>query len=269
MAEQEMAVESVDSAASVGADSSPVGATEQGVAQESPFFSWKADDGEERVFKKPAELADFLRHSGMRKKDYDTRVSEVTERARHLEEQIKKYEQQQARLTELPLAQWDRKLRENPRLLEKLKRELAEEARDPSTDVQKLLDERLKPYEEKIKEFDRIEGERKAAERRQQVIGRLKERYGDLDESMFEKEMARLMEVPDEDRDYALMELLYHAVRGRETPAEIERRAADKPRRPPSVTSTPGVKNTGRDPATMSRRELAKAAEEALAAKGF
>lgn len=271
MSDMENAVDSVDSTEAVGAGEAAVGGTDAGVAEDvGSFFEFEhPETKEKKVFKNKGELADYLRHGTMWKSQFDAEKSKVSERAKYLEDQIKKYEAQQRAILESPAMKYHKFLQERPDVAERLKKELA--GSQPKPDIEKLLDQRLKPYDEKIKEYERIEAERKQEAARQAAIGRLKERYGDVDDSIFQQEMERLQNIPEQDREYALLELLYHANRGRMSPAELERRAAQRSatRRPPSVTSTPATKDTGEDPGKLKPSELRKRAEELLKQKGI
>lgn len=256
MSDVQEAVESVDSTESVGAVESSVGTTGN-----TWSFDWEDDTGK-RTFTKPGELADFIRHGGMRKHEYDTAVEKMNARGKLLDQKMREYEQQQARLNELPLAQWDKRLREDPRLLATIKKAMAEPAQESNLD--ELLKKRLEPYEQKFKELERSEQERAAAKRREEAFNALKTEYPGAEMSVIDNMLAELNEVPDQDRERVLMKLLLDAHQGRQTPAEIERRAAQKPNRPPSVTSTPGKTPSGKDPAKMTRAELKEAAMREL-----
>jgi len=128
--------------------------------------------------------------------------------------------------------------------------------------VNKAIAEAIKPFDEKLSGLTKAEQERAEKAGRAQAMARLQERVGKFDETLIEKEIARLSEYPPEAKEEALLDLLYHSVRGRENPAELERRAAASAskKRPPSATSTPGVNPGERDPNKMSEEERAEAA---------
>lgn len=274
MSDLEQAAEALSSTAPVGTGQTSVGGSDAGVAEEKPFFSWKADDGEERVFKKPAELADFLRHSGMRKKDYDAALGKLTERGKYLDELERKYQTESVTAQEMA-QKWkpiDELMVKNPEFSKEVKaayeRMVKGRQSDPSTVVEQMLQEKLKPYEEKFSELERDKQERAARERREAAIERLKGKYEDLDPGIFDQEFKRLEEIPEEARDEALLELIYHSVRGRETPAAIERKMAQSAGGRPSVRSTPGSKSAGIDATKLSPAERREAAARELAALG-
>lgn len=271
MSDFENAVDSVDSTEPVGTEEAPVGEpTDAGVAEEAPFFEFEHPESKEKLtFKNKGELADHLRHSSMFRSDYEKQVSKVSERAKYLEDQIKRYEQQQQALMESPAMKYHKFLQERPDVAERLAKEL--KGSQPKPDLDKVLEEKLKPFQSKIQEYERIEQERREEAQRQKAIARLKERYGDVDEGIFQQEINRLRGVPDQDREYALMELLYHANRGRMSPAELERKAAQSAtkKRNPSVTSTPTPKDSGEDPSKLSESQMRQRAEEILKENGI
>lgn len=277
MSDEQIAVDAVDSTETVGSAESAVGATDAGVAEAEPFFTWKGDDGEETAFHKPAELADFLRHSGMRKKDYDAALGKVNERSKYLEDQIRGFETKDRRIAELlnKYEAIDQMMVSNPdfdkavRALHQRFKGTPQQSADPKDLVRQVVQEELKPLQEWKSEKDKADEERKAQESRAAAFRRLKERYEDADESLLEKEMKRLQDIPPQDAEFAIMELLHHAVRGRETPAELERRMAAGKRRPPSVTSTPGkTSGDGDDIEGLPIEEIRKRAEATLAKMG-
>lgn len=266
--EIEPVVDSVDSTAPVGTDEPPVGGTDAGVAEEAPFFTWKGQDGTETVFRKPAELADHLSHSSMRKADYDAALEKVNARAKYIEERESAYQKQQKELDSSDGVRFDKFLKENPQVRAKIKAEMAamKKAGMSPDLIKQLVEEQTKPLFDKDAERDKADQERQQEAARQSAFKRLREIDPTADEKAIAAEMTRLQEIPPQDLAYAIMDLLHHSIKGRSTPAELERRAAAAAQRRgnPSVVSTPGVKPTVADPVKMTAQQRRDAAANLL-----
>jgi len=271
MSDLEQAAEAVSGTEPVGPVESPVETTDTGVAETepSPFqdgaFEWEADDGEKRVFQKKGELADFLRHSSMRKSDYESAMERVKRLSGDAEAARKKYETQEQALLESQAMKYHKFLVENPEVASRIKAEMGQ-AKNPQSLVEQTLDSRLKPFEEKISEWEKAEQERVAGRAREEAYQRLSERYKDFDRKKIESEFNRMRDIPEQDLQYSLFELLYHAARGKEDPAELERKAAEAASRPrrPSVIPSPGQKDDGVDLTKLSDRETREQATAEL-----
>lgn len=258
----EQVVDPVDDSASVGADTAPVGDAGAGVAEEKPFFTYTGKDGTTHDYRNAGEVADAFKHSSFRREDHDREMGKVSSRGKYLEEQIRKLKEQEQALSESQAMRYHRFLTENPQKAARLKAEFEAGNRGGTPDLEKLLDEKLKPFVEKQQGYEKAEEDRAAEGRRKAAFARIQERYGsDIQESVFTNELKRIQDIPQQDVEYALYELLLHSHRGRTSPAELERRTAEAAARKqtPSVKSTPGAKPTGRDPNDMSSAERREA----------
>lgn len=229
----------------------PVGNEETPVGEESAFFTWEADDGTVTEFKKPGELADFLRHSGMRKSDYDTKMNQLTERSTYFDEQQKKLEQAMKELE--PTRRWHEALKQRPELVERLKQEF--EGKRP--DIDRLFEERLAPYKKELEELKSANAQRDEQHMREQAFQQLKQVLPDADENALAAELQRLNEVPEQDRMRSLYEVLHYNLVGRNIKPSA-------PPRPPTATSTPGTSQKGKKVEEMNRKEVAEAALKEL-----
>lgn len=260
--EQVVAPETTDGGAvdTGGVEESTGGAIESDLFGDGKPFTWKEGD-KEFTFSKRRELADFL----------SSRTGQSRAERERLQEQAKYYEkrkqEQDTRETTLnesyaKIAQMDRFLKENPHVAERIAKEM--QGNSGSPDLDKLLAEKMKPYEEKLNKYEEAEKARIASERRQKALNRMKESYPDFDESLAIGELNRLQEVPEEDQEYALYELLHYAMAGKLTPAQVEQKIAQEAgkKRAPSVTSTAGRGKQEPDVANMTRAEQQKYAYE-------
>lgn len=263
-------VNPVDDSASVGAEPAPVGDAGAGVAEESPFFTYTGKDGTAHDYKNAGEVADAFTHSSFRKADHDREMEKVSKRGKYLEEQIARYNKSQEELNASDGLKYHKMLQNiqqsNPQGYARLKAEFAANSGVGTPDLERILDEKLKPFIEKQEGYEKAEEGRAAAGRQEAARVRMKERYPDFDDSLIQAELKRISEVPKQDMEFALYELMQNVVQGRTTPAELERRAAEAAARTskPSVKSTPGAKPTGRDPNDMSPAERREEAVKLL-----
>lgn len=263
--------EAVAGAESVGeADpvaDAPVGApegTDAGVAEERPFFEWEHPETKEKhVFKKPGELADHLKHSSMFRKDYESERSKVQERAKYLEEQIKKNEALERQMLESDHSKLARWAEQNPRKWQQLQEAWKKDTspqQDPVTEAEKRIEEK---YGARFKELDERERQRQEREEHEKIVGSLKSKYPDIDDSLFDREMDRLRNMPEAARREAWYELMYHAARGR----QAARPPTSQGR--PNVTSPSGSKMTGVDVTKLPAHKARELAEAELAKMGI
>jgi hypothetical protein len=264
------ALDSVDSGGDVGTQEASVGSESSGPVgvQSAAFFEFEHPQTKEKmVFRNKGELADHLRHSSMRHEDYEKLSKTAQDRAKHFEERVKSLQTKEESLNEayVRISKMDKFLKENPHVADEIAQRMKSKP-NQSPDLDRLLEERMKPFQEKLSEYEKIEMQREAEARRQQAVNRLRERYPDADDSKIVGYLQQLQQIPQQDSEYALYELLYHALRGKETPAQVEQKFAQQAakRRPPSVTSTPGRNDSGVDVTKMSKKEQAEYAASLL-----
>jgi hypothetical protein len=235
------------------------GGAEQELPEFRPF-TWK-DGDKEFQFSRRAELADFLKN---RSSQWSSERKRAQETAAHFEKRMKDLEAKEQALQQ-GYGKWskiDEAMKGNPRVAQAIEQAFQQAMRSGggSPDLDRILEEKLSPLQEKLSAYEKAEQQRQAQVKRQRAISRLKSQYEDADDKVLMAELNRLQEVPDDDQEYALYELLYHALKGKTTPAAIEKKFAESQskRRPPSVTSTPGRTKGEADVTKMSRAERAE-----------
>jgi len=269
--QEEAAVEAIESTSSddsVGIEDASVGSVVDnavGGGEADPFFKYKFDDGEERVFGKPAELADFLRQSGYRKADVDALQEKVSKRSEYLQQKIRDYENKERTFNESysKISQMDKFLQENPEVANRIAQEMKGRTGNKDSSVKQLLEAELKPYKQEFEELKQFKEQQRQDQERQRAYGRLKERYEDFDEKSVQGYLNSLKDIPEQDTMYALHELAYHALRGKNGMGEMERRAAMKPQSRPSVASAPSG-NKQVDTKSMDEQQKAEYAARLL-----
>lgn len=253
---------SVEATEAAGSGEQSVGDAGGSDLPEFRDFTWKDGDKEYR-FNRRAELADFMNQrlgkASQAYQQYQDRMKrlEQTERQRQTE-----YEARQQAFT-----RWqkiDEAMNSNPHVKEAIEKAF-QEAMSRGKQNGIANDPALKELMEFKQRMEQTEQQRQAEARRQQAFSQLKGRYEDFDDRAILAEINRLQETPSEKSEEALYELVYYAMKGKMTPAEIEKKFAEsKVKRPPSVTSTPGRTQGGFDPTKMSRSERAAKALEML-----
>lgn len=267
----EQVVDPANDSAPVGTETDPVGDAGAGVAEEKPFFVWKDKSGKETVFKNAGEVATHLTHSSMRREEVDTELGKVGKRGKYLDGEIARYKKSQEELDGSEGMKYHKMLsglqQTNPQGYARLKAEVeAGQGTSDMTQFEALIDRKLKPVTDKQEGLDKAEEGRRSTARRDAAAARYLERDPTFDRAAAEGELKRIQDIPPDDLEYALYDLLWSSVRGRENPAELERRAAAAAARPrtPSVKSTPGVKPTGRDPNDMTAAERREAGKKLI-----
>lgn len=274
--EQNAAMEALDSVVDDGgAVETATGGSEQGSTggadgsdlPEFQPFTWK--DGEkEFTFSRRAELSDFL---SQRTKERQEAMKRAQERAQHFEKRTSELTAKEQAMQQA-YAKWqriDEAMSKNPQVAERIQKAFEEARRTPgSPDLDKILEDRLKPVQEKLSKYEEAEQRREQEALRRQVLEGLRGDYEDFDESAINGELNRLQSVGQDpvSQQKALYELLYYAMKGKQTPAQVERKFAEQAskKRPPSVTSTSGRGKQEPDVTKMSRSEMREYAERFL-----
>jgi hypothetical protein len=216
-------------------------------------FDWE-EDGKKFTFSRRAELADFLKNrTGQAKSE----LQRARERAQHFEKRSGELQTKEQSLNEAysKISKMDKFLKENPKIAQRIAQEMQGSKGNPELD--QLLEERLKPFNEKLSKYEKAEQERNAEQRREKTFKQLEGEVEGFDRSQVLAEINRLQELPEDRGEAALYELVHYALQGKRTPADVERKFAESAskRRPPSVTSTTGRGKQEPDPSQMSRSE--------------
>jgi len=274
--EQNAAIEALDSAAEdsgaveevSGGDveGSTGGANESELPEFQPF-TW--EDGDQKyTFSRRAELTDWL---SKRQKDRQEALRKAQERAQHFEKRMGELSTKEQTMQQA-YSRWariDEAMKKNPQVAERIQKAFEEAQKSPGNpDLDRVLEERLKPVQEKLSKYEQAEQKREQEQLRQKVLSDLRGSYEDFDESSIAGEINRLQSIGDDPvaQQKALYELIYHAMKGKQTPASVERKFAEQSskRRPPSVTSTPGRGKGEPDVSKMSKKEAREYAMQFL-----
>lgn len=270
MSDSEKALEALNESAPVGGDT--VGDSGEGsVGTASPFFEYDFGDGDKRVFNKPAELADYLKDSSLRRKDYQQKLAAISGRGERLSKREREIENR-AREWEEKIAtheKFDKFLRANPQVAQRIAAEMRGTGKNNSA-IESLLEEKLKPLNEWKESIEQQRKREETERNRRESINRVKSRFPDWDDEAFSKEMNRLQGIPEQALPETMAELLYYAIKGKRNPAGEQQTAATKRQisRPGQTPPTTRVGSSGKDVTQMSRKEKDEAAIAALESLG-
>ena len=183
-----------------------------------PFYSYEFDDGEKKAFNTPDELNEYVRGGTLRHKDYTKKTTEVARMREDYETKQAKYD---AEYTTFLQQRQEHDLMEKqlqalpPEVYERLKQGIKNQPNKPQTDPR--LDKFLEEQEQTKKQ-------QQEAAMRDKAFDSLSRSYKDFDKESIQAMSDQLRELPPGDEMRAFMELLYFARKGKETPAEAERR---------------------------------------------
>lgn len=193
--------------------------------QSDPFFSYAFEDGEERKFTSPDELKGFIRDGVLRHSDYTKKTQSVAEERKKLEADRQRYDAEYSQMLQMKqehdkIQQYLSKL--PPQAYQALKQQIAQAQQgnqkgDPRVD--KLMEE-FEADKKARQEREQAETER---QQREAAFSELEKQYQDFNRDEVLQLAKALEEAPPGGQMRALMELLYHANRGKKTPAQIER----------------------------------------------
>lgn len=223
--------------------------------QSKPFFEIEDEKGKKYSFKTPEELSAAWKQSGMLRSDYDRkRQAEAAERRKWEAERdakMKEFEELDRRYQS-----FNRFLKERPDVYRMLEQAMS---RPISPDgivqrAQSYADEKASEIQKKLEELEAWKRQQELAAEKARVFEGMKKRFEDFDEKAIEEQLASLGEPSLE----GLVELLYYSGRGRMSPAEIERKLAERQAIKQQGRMMPG---SGSAPAEKTASSLDEAAE--------
>lgn len=247
-----------------------VEAPSEGQGEEvSPFFEYEHDDGEVMRFQSPDELKSHFRDGLLRHSDYTRKTQELAEQRKQFEEERKRHEAERtASLT--AYSTWskiDERYKKDPVFRQALQNAMRQ-GRGGNQNLEAMLQQRISPMQKELEQFKKQRQEeerrRKEAEEEEKAFSLLEKSYEDFDRESIRKEVQRLQQLPPGDSTRALYELLYHSMKGRVTPAQMEKQIAERQRRNSSVK--PPMSSSNAKPKTQKGfsnfREALQAAQK-------
>jgi chromosome segregation ATPase len=230
-------------------------------ASPEPFFTHRDSKGKEVHFSNADELRKWLEKDGpMLRSDYTRKTQGLSQKEKEIQQRQQEIEQKQKQYE-----QFDTFLKNNPRVFQELKQRMSQPASpsDAAEIAKQYAQESVGEVQKQLEELNNWRQQQEQERQRAEIMSRMKSKYEDFDEDAING----LMEEVDPDNPESLYELLYHAKRGRETPAQIERRLAEaqQKKKQASVLPGSGTRASGQGAKTYDSLEAAaRAAKEAL-----
>ena len=230
----------------------------------SHFYDYKFEDGKEFKFTSKDELDSFFRGGVLRHDSFTKKTQELAEKRKSFEAEQKRLQDSFDRLSglETKYKPIDEFLMKNPQVMQEIIQKYKGKTSTPAQDesLRKELDELKKSLEDKEK---KVEQENK----RKQIYSWMGERYQDFDGESIDKFLAEMLETPEGDEMFSLVNLAYLANKGKMSPAQVESAMANnlakKQNIKPAMTSSGNVPNGPR-----GFKSLEEAAEAAKAKYG-
>jgi len=276
MSDQAAALAALDAASESGGSGAEVAAPQgqaapapvQGQATESVFHEYEWEPGKKDVWKTKDELNDWLRQSGMRHSDYTRKTQQVADSRKMLDQKIQDYEAKERAFNQSypKIMEMDKWLKDHSDVADRIAQEMKGTQGNP--DVERLLGERLKPFEEKLSEWEKDKARQAEDKAKADAYATVGKRYKDFDSSVVDAAIQRLQEVPEAMQLEAMVELLHNAEKGRMTPGEVERKQAMVSNKSHVATPTTAVGIPDRQVTQMSRDDEMAAALSAMEAAG-
>lgn len=236
------------------------------IQSQSPFFSHTYDDGEVVEFTSPEELTRHFRDGTLRHSDYTKKTQGLAEERKKFESERERHNAERA--AELQAySKWktiDDRYRTDSVFRTAMQKALRNN--DPNAAMKSMLQQELSPLQKKLDEYERqrAEDQRKQeeAEENERAFTLLQKAYTDFDRNAVEAEINRLRQTPDGDSARALFELVYHALKGRVTPGQMERSITERVKR--NSNAKPPIPPTSANGTTQKEfANLREAAAEA------
>lgn len=234
--------ESFETAASE-ATSDTFGATEQSETtrpQAEVAENWldiEDEGGKKHSFKSRDEFLKQYKNMMMLQSDYTRKRQADSESKKQWEQErdstMKEIMQHKTRYDD-----YNKFLKENPHIHKQLM-DLRKKGTTPDVAVMKAqayADEKYAELQKKLDEFENKDKEREKQTRREKTIANLKSRYEDFDSEHLDKEFSYI----DPQNPEHIYEVLYHAMKGKMNPADLERKFAQSAEQKKKARLMPG-----------------------------
>lgn len=212
------------------------------------FFEHQFDgDKEPTRWKTKEELAKYLREGTLRHRDYTKKTQSHSEERKAFEKQKSDYDSQMRDFMGLKTRydQIDQFLRQRPDVQERIVREMR--GTSPPAKTDETESKVMKEVQAIKAELERRDREKQNEEYRSKVFEKMGSKYQDFnkDEIMeLMQEVEGFQSLPPENAMESFAELLYHAKKGRQNPAQIEERIVNNlQKKAQSTTPMPGGLN--------------------------
>lgn len=219
----------------MGTDESFDSAVSDGQAEEY-FFEAEDEKGNPVKFKSREEMAEAWRKSGMLHSDYTRKTQTLAQQRKELEE-WKKQQETEIEQRRAEMKKFDEFLQKRPDVYQDLKKRMSSPDHNTAYyQAQQYTDQISGELKKELEELKGWKKQREMEEARSRIFEEMKSNHKDFDENKV-SELISKMDFAD---PKAMIEILYYASKGRETPAQIEQRLADSQRQKQAGRMLPG-----------------------------
>jgi len=196
----------------------------------TPYFEYEWEDGKKDSFASVEDLKRSYREGVLRHRDYTKKTQELAEQRKTHETERKALEATAVQVRAME-SQW-RPVDEFLKNRQDVYQYIQSQMRQPGPDImarqtQNLVENKTKGIEDKLKAFEEWKEEQDLERQKRSLFDQFKKTYDDFDEDAISEELRKANETPEEDSLRSLVEMIYFARKGRETPIEIEKRIAE------------------------------------------
>ena len=206
------------------------------VAPEAPvteepqaFHRYTHDDGTEHVFKDTDELNKYLREGTLRHADYTKKTQTAAAERRRMEQQAQSILQRQNDVgsREGKLKEYDEWLSpERIRVIEAMMN--APQAGQPDREsMRRVVDQARSEDKDKLDRFDKFMTDYNQEQEKAAAFESLKKAYPELDTEVVNQNIKELSKAPPGDELRSLMELIWLANVGKQSPVAIEQKVVE------------------------------------------
>jgi hypothetical protein len=245
------------------------GAPEEGQGtevEESPFFTYEHDDGEVYNFKSPDELKSHFRDGLLRHSDYTRKTQELANERKKFEQERERHNAEKTASLQA-YSQWskiDQKYKSDPAFRQALQ-EAYRKSQNGNGNLDSVIQQKLAPVEKKLSEWERQrekeQRKRQEQEEQEKAFSLLEKSIDGFERKAVQDELKRLQQLPPGESTRALFELLHYAMKGRVTPAEMEKQFAERQRR--NSQARPPMSPSGASPRSQKTFKNFREAREA------
>lgn len=257
--------EDITSAPVDSGQGAPAPVTGQAASQASePFYSYKGVKGDE-VYSTREELDKAMRENFMRQSDYTRKTQEAANFKKQLEEQRKKFEEEQKTFVQSrqKYDQWDQLLRTRPDVYQQLER-LAGSPPDPSAVFDRskqYADEKTNELMQRLEAIEKEREEERTQRELDEIFAKKQSEYEDFDKDG----VMEMLELLKDGNTEPLVDVLHWARKGRLSPMETEKKVVEKLQKKADAGLVPGKSAAPKGkPQFSSIDEAAQAAQRAL-----
>jgi len=198
-----------------------------GTEPEAPFFEYQLPTGEKETYRTRDSLTQAHRDSYLRRADYTRKTQEVAEMRKAIEEEKKKFAEEQKAFLQAKQRYdgYDQKLKERPDLQRRLE-EAFSQPMEPAAAFEKAqgyVDEKTQTLLERLDALEKQNQEATTKHEIDEAFSELKGKYPDVDETA----IMETLEAIADGKIAPMIEQLYWAHKGRMTPAAMEQKIVD------------------------------------------